>query len=125
MIAWTCAGNIEQVTLGIVDLFQIRIVADRLDPLLGGNHLVVAGHDGNRSELEALGQVHGADRNPSAYRVNMLIQHLEPETRRFNRRPRSIQLRGGANKHADFTRLDALTNSFLEPLADSGYLLCL
>jgi hypothetical protein len=38
MVSRPCAGDIEQVALGIIDFLQIRIVADRLDALLQGNY---------------------------------------------------------------------------------------
>jgi hypothetical protein len=34
VIPRTCAGHIEQVALGVIDLLQIRIVADRLEDRL-------------------------------------------------------------------------------------------
>ena len=34
MIPCTSAGNVEQVAFGVVDLFEVRVVRDRFDPLL-------------------------------------------------------------------------------------------
>ena len=61
MVPCARAGNVNQVTLGVVDLLQIGIVADRLNTLLQGNDLVVAGHHGHGPELKTLGEMHGAD----------------------------------------------------------------
>jgi hypothetical protein len=61
MIPGAGAGNVDQVTLGIIDLLQIGIVADRLDALLQWNDLVVAGHHSDGPKFEPLRQVHGAN----------------------------------------------------------------
>ena len=66
MVSGTGAGNVEQVPLGVVDLAQIGIVADRLDALLQGDHFVVAGHHHHSAELQALGEMHGPDRDMPA-----------------------------------------------------------
>ena len=68
MIPRAGAGDVEQVALGVVDFLQIGVVADRLDALLQGDDLVVAGHHGHGAELQPLGQVHGADRDVAAGR---------------------------------------------------------
>src|SRR6266568_3001775 len=47
----TSAGDIEQVTLGVVDFLQIGVVTDRLDTLLQGDDFVVTGHHGHGPEL--------------------------------------------------------------------------
>jgi hypothetical protein len=61
MIPSAGAGDVEQVTLGIIDLLQVRIVADRLDALLQWYDLVVAGHHRDGPKFKPLRQVHGAD----------------------------------------------------------------
>jgi hypothetical protein len=48
------AGDIEQVTLGVVDLLQVSIVAHGFNALLERNVLVVAGHHDHRAELQSL-----------------------------------------------------------------------
>jgi hypothetical protein len=40
MITGAGAGDVEQVALGVVDFFEIRIVGGSLDPLLKGNDFV-------------------------------------------------------------------------------------
>jgi hypothetical protein len=44
MITGAGAGDIEQVTLGVIHLPQIGVVTDRLNALLQWNYFVVAGH---------------------------------------------------------------------------------
>jgi hypothetical protein len=59
MVSGPCAGNVKQVTLGVIDLLQVAVLADVFDALLQGKNLVVAPHDSDRAKLETLGQVHG------------------------------------------------------------------
>jgi hypothetical protein len=61
MIPGAGTGDIEQVTLGVIDLLQISVVADCLDALLQRNYLVVASHHGDGPKFQPLRQVHGAD----------------------------------------------------------------
>src|SRR5690348_8035916 len=61
VIPSACAGNVEQVPLGIVHLLQISIVTNRLDTLLQWDDLVVAGHHDHGAELQTFGEVHRAD----------------------------------------------------------------
>ncbi len=66
-----------QVTLGVVDLFNVGIVSDRLDAFLQWDHLVVAGHHNHCAELQPFCQVHGADTGLPIGCLNMLVQHAE------------------------------------------------
>ena len=68
------AGDVEQVALRVVDLFEIRVVGRRLDPFLKGNDLVVAGHHGDRPKLQPLGQRHRADRDAAVGRLPVLVE---------------------------------------------------
>jgi hypothetical protein len=61
MIPGTGTGDIEQVTLGIVDLLQISIITDCLNSLLQGNDLVVTGHHHHGAEFQSFGEVHSAN----------------------------------------------------------------
>ena len=47
------AGDVEKMPLGVVDIFQVRVIRDRLDPLLKRNHLIVAGHDSDGAKLQS------------------------------------------------------------------------
>src|SRR5271166_1593892 len=101
MITRARTGDIEQVALGVVDLLQIRIVADRLDALLQGHDLVIAGHDGDSTEFQSLRQMHGADGDVTAGRLHIIIQDLEWYSRLLCRSLRAVQLIHRANKQAE------------------------
>ena len=58
--------------LGAVDFLQIGIVGDGFDPILERNHLVVARHDRDDSELQALREVHSADGDISDGRLDLV-----------------------------------------------------
>ena len=75
VVARAGAGDVEQVPLGVVDLLQVGVVADGLDALLQRNDLVVAGHHDDGAELQPLGQVHRADRDVPARRLDVLVEH--------------------------------------------------
>ena len=77
MIPSAGAGDVEQVALCVIYLLQIGVVADCFDAFLRRNDLVVAGHYDHGAELEAFGKVHGADRDMTAGRLDVLIEDLE------------------------------------------------
>ena len=54
-------GDVEQVALSVVDLFQVGLVSGGLDARSQRNHLVVTGHDGHGTELQTLGKVNGTE----------------------------------------------------------------
>ena len=93
MISGAGAGDVEQVALGVIDLLQIGIVADRLDALLQGNDFVVAGHHDHGPKLQTFGEVHGADRDVPAGGFDVLIENLESKARFLDGSARTIQLR--------------------------------
>jgi hypothetical protein len=61
MVAGSGTGDIQQVALGVVDLFEIGLVGNALDPLRQRDHLVVAGHSENCTECQTFGQMHCAE----------------------------------------------------------------
>ncbi|MBM2812573.1 MAG: hypothetical protein HW416_3332 [Chloroflexi bacterium] len=61
MVARSCAGDVEQMALRVVDLLEVGFVGHGLDALLQRHYFVVAGHDDHCAKLKALAQVHGAD----------------------------------------------------------------
>ena len=63
VITWAGAGNVEKVSFRIVNLFEIGVICDRLDPLLKRNDLVITGHNSDSAKLKTFGKVHRADRN--------------------------------------------------------------
>ena len=80
MVSCSCAGDVEQVALGVIDLLQIRVVTHGLDPLLQGNDLIVTGHHHHRSKFQSFGQMHGADRDVAAGGLNVLIENFERQS---------------------------------------------
>ena len=54
MVAGAGAGDVEQMTLGVVDLLQVGVIADCFDACLQRNDLVVASHDGHGAKFEPL-----------------------------------------------------------------------
>ena len=62
------------MAFGVVDVFEFHFVADGLDPLLQRRDFQVAGHDHDRLELQALGQVHRADGDAGAGLIATLRQ---------------------------------------------------
>ncbi len=63
--------------LGVIDLLQVGIIANGFNSLLQWNNLVVAGHNGNDSELQTLGQVHRCNGNLPAAWFKVLVKNLE------------------------------------------------
>lgn len=70
-------GDVEQVPLGVVDLLQIGIVADRLDAFLQGNYFVVAGDHDPGPKFQPFGEVHGADRDVPVGGFDVFIENLK------------------------------------------------
>jgi hypothetical protein len=58
--------DVKQVALSVIDFLQIGIVANRLDALLRGDDLIVAGHYRYCTRLQPFCEVHGADRQVTA-----------------------------------------------------------
>ncbi len=52
MVPSSRAGDVKQMPLAGVDLFEIGFVADGLDALLKRNHFVVARHHRDRAKLQ-------------------------------------------------------------------------
>jgi hypothetical protein len=104
VISGTGAGDVEQVTLGVIDFLQIGVVADRLDALLQGNYLVVTGHYGYGPELQAFREMHRADRGVAASGFDMFIENLECDSGRLCGGSRTIELCFGSDEHCEFVR---------------------
>jgi len=77
VIPRTGAGNVEQMTLGVIDFFQVCIITNAFDSLLQRNNFIVASHYRDRTELQPFGQVHGADRDVAASGFDVFIEDLE------------------------------------------------
>lgn len=63
VVAGARTGGVQKLSLGVVDIFEVRIVGDGLDARLLRQDFIVARHDGDGAQVEALREVHGADRH--------------------------------------------------------------
>ena len=79
------------MALCVIDFFQIRVIRNRFNPFLQGNDLIITGHHDDCSELQALGEMHGANRNVAAGRFDFLVEYLECEPCILDGRARPIQ----------------------------------
>jgi hypothetical protein len=84
VISRPSAGDVEQVPLGVVDFFEIRVVADRFDSFLGWDHFVVASHHSYRAELQPFRQMHGANRGVAAGCLYAFVDGGKPDSRVFH-----------------------------------------
>jgi hypothetical protein len=104
VITGASAGDVEQMALGVIDLLQVGIVANRFDPFLQRNYFVIAGHHGYGPKLEPFGEVHSADRDVPGGGFDMLIEDLESNPRILHSGARTIQLPYSSDEHAEFVR---------------------
>ena len=98
MIPRTGARDVEQVPLRVVDLFQIGVVSNGLDARLQWNDLVVTGHHRDRPELQALGQMHAADRHLTVAGLDAFVQNFERHPGSGDRRACALQFRFRAHE---------------------------
>jgi hypothetical protein len=77
MIPSASAGDVEQVTLGVINLLEVGIVTDSFDAFLQGQNLIIASHHDDSSELQTLGQVHCANRGMAAGYFDVFIEYFE------------------------------------------------
>jgi hypothetical protein len=56
-----CAGNVEKLAFGLIDVVEFDLVGRSLDGCLERQHFLVARHHDDGLELKPLRQVHGAD----------------------------------------------------------------
>jgi hypothetical protein len=106
-VAGAGAGDVEEVALGVVDLFEVGLVGDGLDALLQRQHLVVAGHDGDGRNSRPLARcmVPMATCPGSARRV---ASSTTLKASPLDRGPGAVQLGLGTHEDADLVRQDAL-----------------
>ena len=114
VVSGTGAGDVEEMPFSVVDILQVRVISDRLDPLLKRNDLIVAGHDSDGAKLQSLRQVHGADRDAPSSRLNMVVQDSELKSSALDGSSCPVDLVGRPNEDADLVRLQA-------PLSQIGY----
>lgn len=93
VVASAGAGDVEEMSFGVVDLCQIGVVGGGFDPLLERNDFVVAGHNGDDTELQAFGEVHCADGCVAFRRFQIFIENFESEPGLFHCIACAVQFR--------------------------------
>jgi hypothetical protein len=58
MISRTGAGNVQKVSLSIVDILQIGVVTNGLDTFLQRNDFIIASHHCHGAKFQTFGEVH-------------------------------------------------------------------
>ena len=86
--------------------------------MLKGNDLVVTGHDDDGTEFQAFGEMHGADRDVTVGRFDLVVEHGERQPALLNCGARAVKFCGRADEDADFVGHDAFVIPVAEPLAD-------
>lgn len=122
-ITSTSARHVEQVALRVVDLFEIGFVHNALDPGLKREDLVVATGNDYGPELEALGEVHGSDRDGPGDASRARAQGRGGESRILDTLDGPVQFGLGPDEHADLLWLISLLSPFLQPVRDASRLL--
>jgi hypothetical protein len=92
MIAGTRASDTEQGPLAVIDLFEIGVVGDILDPLLRRDHLVIAPHDCDGTKFETLREMHRADRDLAGCDLDLVAEFDRLNTGLFDSTSRSAKL---------------------------------
>ncbi len=85
MIPRPGTGHIQELTFGIVDVFQIRIVSDRLDSGLKRQNVVIAGRDHHHFELQSFRLMHGHQSYLPRFRIGASRGHGDFEPRSADR----------------------------------------
>jgi hypothetical protein len=74
MVTGSGTSDIKQMALGVVDVFQIGLVGNPLDPLLQRDHVLVAYRDSDGPKFQTLDQAHRADRDAAHDRSDLAGQ---------------------------------------------------
>ncbi len=114
MVEGARAGDVKQVPFGIVDFLKVGIVCNALDPFLKGNDFIVASHDDDGSELQALGEVHRAVGDGAVFDLNLVAQFNVSCSGDRQRSPCPLKFGVGAHEDADLVWMA----SFAQPLRD-------
>ena len=118
MVAGAGAGDVQQVSFGVVDLFEIGIVGGGLDPLLERNDFVVAGHHDYRAELQAFGEMHCRDRYVTFHRLQIFIKDFVGKAGFLHRVTSAVQLRVRPDEDTDLVRHNSFFIPPEEPVTD-------
>jgi hypothetical protein len=84
-----------------VDFIKFRFVGNGFDPLLQGQYVVIASHDGDGFVFETLGKVHGADGDTPLRLFKPLRELKLGMTGGFNGGARTGKLVVGADEYTD------------------------
>src|SRR6185437_2444050 len=87
------------MALRAVNIFKIGFIGYGLNPLLQGDHFVVAGHDAYRTKLQALCKVHSAHGQQAGCNLHVFIEHSVLESRPVSRCFRPVKLGCRADEH--------------------------
>ena len=117
------ARHVEQVALRVVDIFEIGFVHNALDPGLKREDFVVAAGDDYGPELEALGEMHGSDRDGASCASRAFAQSHCGESRILDALDGPVQFSLGSDEHTNLLWLISLLSPFLQPVRDASRLL--
>ena len=123
VIAGARAGDVKQMALGVVDLLQVGVVSDGLDACLAWDNLIVASHDDDRSELQALGIVHRTDGDGAVFDLHLVAELNRSGSSNFQRSPCPLEFGLGADKDTDLVWLAPFAQPLRDPRPDSIRLL--
>ena len=107
MVAGACAGDVQQVSLGVVDILEVGLVGDLHQARVQRDHVVVAGDDRDGSELQTFGGVHRADADVSVGEFHALFDPCGLQAGRPCGSGGPVDLFGRADEDADFVRHDS------------------
>lgn len=116
MVAGAGEGYVEEVALGVEDVFEVGFVGGGGDAGLGGDDFVVAGYDGYGAEFEAFGQVHGSYGGVTGLDFNGVVDGFSGERGLLQGLTGSGDFFGGADEDSDFVGLEfVLCDALFQP----------
>jgi hypothetical protein len=111
-IARPCAGHIQKMTLRVLNFLKVRLIRYGFDALLQRQDLVVAGHDGDSTELKPFGKMHRADGDVPRHCLHVIAKYDTVGAGFIHGRSRPLQFIFRAHEDADLVRQVA----FADPL---------
>jgi hypothetical protein len=91
------------------------LVGHCLDPCRQGDDLVITCHHDNRAELQAFGQMHGADRHVTPGRFHVLTEHCERQAGMLDGHLSAVEFRQRTDEYAHFVRHHTLVGALRKP----------
>jgi hypothetical protein len=104
MVAGAGTRYVEEVALGVIDLFEVSIVRYRFDPLLLRDHFVIARDDGDGAEFQAFRQVHRADGHAAGLGLQLPVEEMKGMAGCRYRGLRALEFRVGADEYGNLVR---------------------